>query len=178
VTAEQQQDGAAECVRAFLQFYGPDDEIVGYTHDFRLNAADLRAVLAERDALAARVAELTSSPVHEDLHALIAERNALIVRVAELERQAAEANDFARTANRALADRDRDHDKLAAKVKRLETNRKYGTYVQGNDGIEWIPCEEGSLRVYGCRCPVCSSALATDAAQDGRSATESNAGPA
>lgn len=65
-----------ERLEAFLAFYGPDDEIVGYTNDFRMNAADLRAAVdelkqlrAEREAddLCARTAaELLAAIVAPD----------------------------------------------------------------------------------------------------------------
>jgi hypothetical protein len=75
VTAEQQQDGAVERVEAWLDnrihstFYGPvaPETICSYPVDgddcsivYVLTEPDLRAVLAERTALAARVAELGS----------------------------------------------------------------------------------------------------------------------
>jgi hypothetical protein len=64
VTAEQQQDGAAEDLRTFLAALPPRIDIVadwtrGGVRNV-LTAEALRAVLAERDALAARVAELES----------------------------------------------------------------------------------------------------------------------
>jgi hypothetical protein len=63
VTAEQQQDGAAEELRTFLAALPPRIDIVadwtrGGVRNV-LTAEALRAVLAERTALAARVAKLT-----------------------------------------------------------------------------------------------------------------------
>lgn len=48
---------------------------------------------------------------------------------------------------------------LIAEARRARAAVKYGTWVDGDDGMEWIPCVNGSLRVYGCRCPECSAAL-------------------
>jgi hypothetical protein len=64
VTAEQQQDGAAEDVAAFLDIWEAEHgsgSIRGGNADVPyLFSSDLRAVLAERTALAARVVELES----------------------------------------------------------------------------------------------------------------------
>lgn len=62
MTAEQQQDGAAEDVTAFLDAWEAEHgsgSIRGGNADVPyLFSSDLRGVLAERNALAARVAEL------------------------------------------------------------------------------------------------------------------------
>lgn len=52
---------------------------------------------------------------------------------------------------------------LVAEAKRARTAMKYGTWVDGDDGMEWVPCVNGSLRVYGCRCPTCVALEARDA---------------
>ena len=102
----EQQDGAAEAVQRFADAWRDPH---AYVHEarngtlliarddhrtVRLTEPQLRAVLAERDALAKRVAHLDSARdsavrewrrEHDAADALQAERDALAARVAELE---------------------------------------------------------------------------------------------